>query len=235
MQRTIILPAAIDAFTTVANSIILRTRERKPSRRGRQRGGATDGLRLFHAQRQSLRQQHAHAEPVRRRHHRRGALCRPARHAFGLDRRASFQFARRALLPRPRARLYRGAHQAHPARAGRHGAAAASSDPRRRAMGDARSAQQRPRRFRRRARLRQRANICRSTSSFDGQPGHLRRGHGAGAHAVGRGRAHLASRQALFVRRRAHHAEAGAAADARPMWRRSPSPRSSLRRGSAAG
>ena len=42
---------------------------------------------------------HAHGEPVRRRHHRRSDLCRQARHAFGLDRRASFQFARRAVLP----------------------------------------------------------------------------------------------------------------------------------------
>ena len=103
-------------------------------------------------------------QPVRRRHHRRGALCRPARHAFGLDRRASFQLARRAVLPRPGARLYRGAHQAHPARAGRHRAAAAPSDPGRRAMGDARSAEQRPRRFRRRPRLRPARIRCRSTS-----------------------------------------------------------------------
>ena len=93
-------------------------------------------------------------QPVRRRHHRRGDLCRQARHAFGLDRRASFQLARRAVLPRPGAGLCRGQHQAHPARAGGHRAAAASSDPRRRAMGDARSAVRRPRRFRRRPRLR---------------------------------------------------------------------------------
>ena len=44
--------------------------------------------------------------------------------------------------------------QAHPSGAGGHGAAAAPSDPRRRAMGDARSAVRRPRRFRRRPRLR---------------------------------------------------------------------------------
>ena len=104
--------------------------------------------------------------------------------------------------------------QAHPARARRHRAAAASSDPRRRAMGDARPALGRPRRFRRRPRLR-RARVSAVQRLVRGQPGHLRRGHGACAHAVGRGRAHLASRQALFVRRRAHHAEAGAAPPAR--------------------
>ena len=82
----------------------------------------------------------ARRQPVRRRHHRRGALRRPARHALGLDRRASFQFARRALVARAGARLHRGAHQAHPARAGGQRDAAASSDPRRRAMGDARPA-----------------------------------------------------------------------------------------------
>src|SRR5947207_3126913 len=43
--------------------------------------------------------------------------------------------------------------RAHPARAGGHGVAAAPSDPGRRAMGDARSALQGPRRFRRRAGL----------------------------------------------------------------------------------
>ena len=93
---------------------------------------------------------------------------------------------------------------------------------------------QRARRFRRRPRLR-RARIPAVQGRLRRQPGHLRRGHGAGAHAVGGGRPHLASRQALPVRRRAHHAEAGAAARCPPMSRRSPSPRSSLRRGSAAG
>src|SRR5258708_29618732 len=33
------------------------------------------------------------------------------RSALGLDRRASFQLARRPLLPRSRARLHRGAHE----------------------------------------------------------------------------------------------------------------------------
>ena len=41
-----------------------------------------------------------------------------------------------------------------------------------------------------------------------GQPGHLRRGHGGDPEALGRRRPHLAPRQALPVRRRAHHAEA---------------------------
>ena len=103
-----------------------------------------------------------------------------ARHALGLDRRASFQLARRALLPRPRAGLYRRAHQAHPPRAGGHRAAAAPSDPRRRAMGDARPALQRPRRFRRRPRLRP-ARIRAVPRLVRRQPGHLRGRPRAGA------------------------------------------------------
>ena len=196
------------ALTTIVHAFKLRAWPlvRRPRQEGRH------GIRLLHAQRQPLRQQSAHAEPVRRRHHRRGALCRHARHELGLDRRASFQFARRALLPRPRARLYRGAHQAHPAGAGRHRAAAAPSDPRRRAMGDARSALQRPRRFRRRPRLRQ-ARIRSVPRLVRRQPGHLRGRPRAGAPAVVGRWPHLAPRPALFVRRRAHHAEAGAAAD----------------------
>ena len=53
----------------------------------------------FTLQRQPLRKQPARRQPVRHGHHRRGALCRPARHALGLDRRASFQFARRDSSP----------------------------------------------------------------------------------------------------------------------------------------
>ena len=89
---------------------------------------------------------------------------RQARHAFGLDRRASFQFARRVVLPGHGARLCRRQYHAHPARAGRHRAAAASSDPRRRAMGDARSSVRRPGRFRLPAAATTSANTCRSTS-----------------------------------------------------------------------
>src|ERR1700734_2567329 len=63
---------------------------------------------------------------------------------LGLDRRASFQFARRAVVPGPGAGLCRRQYQAHPARAGGDGDAAASSHSRRRAMGDARSVVQRP-------------------------------------------------------------------------------------------
>ena len=103
-------------------------------------------------------------------------------------------------------------HQAHPPGAGGHRAAAAPSDPRRRAMGDARSAVRRPRRFRRRARLRP-ARISAVRRLVRRQSGDLRRRHRGGAPAVGGRRPHLASRQALFVRRRAHHAAAGAAAD----------------------
>ena len=102
------------------------------------------------------------AQPVREGPHRRSALCRPARHAFGLDRRASLQFARREFLARDGAGLYRRAHQAYPPCARRHRAAAAQSDPRCRAMGDARSALRRPRRFRRRPRLRPARISCRS-------------------------------------------------------------------------
>ena len=56
------------------------------------------------------------------------------------------------------------------------------------------------------------ANICRSTSRSRTTRRSSRRA-GAGAQAVGGRRPHLAPRQALPVRRRAHHAEAGAAAD----------------------
>ena len=71
--------------------------------------------------------------------------------------------------------------------------------------------------------------------SFDDNQGDLRGGTGAGAQAVAGGRAHLAPRQALLVRRRAHHAEAGSAAD--PDLRRVvlAGPRSSWRRDWAAG
>ncbi len=139
-------------------------------------------------------------------------LCRHPRHAFGLDRRASFQLARRPLLPGPGARLHRRPHQAHPAGAGGDGAAAAPSDPRRRAVGDARSAQQRPRRFRHRPRLRL-ARIRAVPRVVRGQPGHLRGRPRGRAQAVGGGGPPVAPRQALLLRRRAHHAEAGAAAD----------------------
>ena len=71
---------------------------------------------------------------------------------------------------------------------------------------------QRPRRFRRRARLRQ-ARIRSVPRLVRRQPGHLRGRPRAGAQAVGGGRPHLAQGPALFVRGRAHHAEAGAAAD----------------------
>ena len=172
----------------------------------------TRGIRLFHAQRQSLRQQPARSEPVRRRHHGGGALCRPARHAFGLDRRAPFQLARRALLPRSGARLCGGANQAHPAGAGGDGAAAASPDPGGGAMGHARSVEQRARRFRRRPRLRP-ARISAVPCLVRRQSGHLRGRPRTRPQAVGGGRPHLASRRALFVRRRADHAEAGAAPD----------------------
>ena len=117
-------------------------------------------------------------------------------------------------LPRSRALLHRGAYQAHPPGAGGDGDAAASSDPGRRAVGDARPAQQRARRFRRRPRLRQ-PRVCAVQGVVRRQPGHLRGGAGARPHAVGGRGAHLPSRQALPVRRRADHAQAGAAAAAR--------------------
>src|SRR6516165_5397207 len=59
------------------------------------------------------------------------------------------------VLSGPGARLCRRQHHATPARAGSQCAAAASSDPRRRAMGDARSSVRRARRLRLRPRLRQ--------------------------------------------------------------------------------
>ena len=172
-------------------------------------------------------------EPVRRRHHRGGALRRQARHALGLDRRAPFQLARRAVLPRPRARLYRRAHQAHPARAGGDGAAAASSDPRRRAMGVARSAQQRPRRFRRRPRLRP-ARIPAVPRLVRGQPGHLRRRPRGRAQAVGGGRTASRITASTIPSTTCASRPSRCRSRSRPMSARSPSPRSSSPRGSIA-
>jgi len=170
------------------------------------------GIRLLHPERQSLREQHADGEPVHQRHHGGGPARRQARHALGLDRRAPFQLAGRAVLPGSGARLYRRANKAHPARARGDGAAAASSDPRRRAMGHARSAQQRARGFRSRTRLRP-AGVPALPRLVRGQSDDLRRRPGGRAQIVGGGRSHLLPRQALFLRRRAHHAQAGAAAD----------------------
>src|SRR5262252_7004055 len=164
------------------------------------------GIRLLHPERQSLREQHADGEPVRYRHHRGGPARRQARHALGLDRGAPFQLPGRAVLPGSGARLYRRANEAHPARARGDGAAAASSDPRRRAMGHARSAQQRARGFRGRTRLRP-AGVPALPRLVRGQSDHLRRRPRGRAQIVGGGRSHLLPRQALFLRRRAHHAK----------------------------
>ena len=54
-------------------------------------------------------------------------------HSAWIGMSCPLQLARRAVLPRLGARLYRGAHAAYSPGAGRHGAAAAPSDPRRRA------------------------------------------------------------------------------------------------------
>src|SRR5215469_9199129 len=62
--------------------------------------GGIDGIRLFHAERQPLSQQYAEREPIRLGHRRRDASRRRARFPLSLDRRASFQFARCALLSR---------------------------------------------------------------------------------------------------------------------------------------
>ena len=62
--------------------------------------------------------------------------------------------------------------------------AAASSDPRRRAMGDARPALRRPRRFRRRPRLRP-ARIRALPCRLRGQPEHLRGRHGGRSRSSG--------------------------------------------------
>ena len=170
------------------------------------------GIRLLHPERQSLRKQRADAEPVRLRHNGRSIARRSARHAFGLDRRASFQFAGRAVLPRSGARLYRGAHETHPARAGGDGAAAASPDPGGGAMGDARPSQQRESGFRDRPRLRP-ARIPAVPRLVRGQSGHLRRRPRSRAQAMGCGGPHHPSGQALLFRRCADHPEAGAEAD----------------------
>ena len=131
--------------------------------------GGRHGFRLFHAERQSLREQYPVLEPVHRRHHRRGALRRETRHEFGLDRRAPFQLAWRAVLSGHCARLCRGQHHAHPPGAGRHRVAAASPDPGCGAVGDARSSFQRPRRFRLRPRLDKREYLPFHVSFEDNQ------------------------------------------------------------------
>ena len=154
------------------------------------------------------------AEPLRRRHRRRGALRRRARAAFGLDRRAPFHPPRRAVLPRPGARLCRGAHQAHPPGAGGHRAAAASSDPRRRAMGDARPALSGGRVDFAAGRGYDRREYEPFGVSFDDNQAVFDEGMEMVRRLWERGRADLASRQVLSVRRCRHHAEAGAAADA---------------------
>ena len=68
------------------------------------------------------------------------------------------------------------------------------------------------RRFRDRPRLRP-ARIPAVPRLVRGQSGHLRRRPRGRAQAMGRGGPHLPSRQALLLRRRAHHAQAGAEAD----------------------
>ena len=66
------------------------------------RGG--NEIRLLHAQRQQLSRQSAHAQCAGAADRRRGAACRDARHEFGVDRRTSFQHARRELGARTGAR-----------------------------------------------------------------------------------------------------------------------------------
>src|SRR5262245_24207328 len=74
--------------------------------------GRGHGVRLFHPQRQSLRQQYTYREPVCDGDLQSGAARRGARHALRLDWRAPFQLARRLVLPGPRARPYRSRPQA---------------------------------------------------------------------------------------------------------------------------
>ena len=132
---------------------------------------------------------HARREPVRSRTSLRKRSMPTARHAFGLDRRAPFQLARRTVLPRPGAVLYRRAHQAHQACAGRHGRCRCTT----------RSAS--PSSGRRSICFRTAASISPLGRGYDSreydaiscrlrrQPGHLRRRPGGGAQAVGGRRA----------------------------------------------
>ncbi len=109
---------------------------------------------------------------------------------------------------------HRRAHQAYPARARGHGAAAAQSDPRRRAMGDARSSVRRARRFRRRPRLRP-PRISAVRHFVRRQPGDLRRGRRNPPQALELGRqAHRPQGQALPVRGCRDHAAADPEPDA---------------------
>ena len=174
------------------------------------------------------------AEPVRLRHHRRGALRRPARHALGLDRRASFQFARRALLPRSRARLYRRAHQAHPARAGGHGdcrctiRSASPSNGRRSTCSPTAASISPP------AAATTSANTSRSTSSFADNQGIFEEGMEVVQKLWAADGPHLAPRQALFSSTTCASRRSRCRSRCPPMSARSPSPRSSSPRGSAA-
>ena len=155
---------------------------------------------------------HAHVEPVRRRHHRRGAVCRQARHALGLDRRASFQLARRAVLSRSGARPTSPPTPSTSAwrrrsRCCRCIIRSASPSNGRRSICSPTAASISPA-----AAVTTGANtsrsMCRSTTTRRSS----KKGWNGAAAVGGRG-PDLASRQVLFVRRCADHAAAGAAAD----------------------
>ncbi len=192
-----------------------------------------DAIRLFHAERQQLRRQQSRRQPVRRRHSRRGALCRGGRAAFGLGRRASLQHAGRLVLPRSGAGAGRGAHQPHPACPGGDGAAAAPSDPGRRAMGDARPLVGRAGRFRRRARLRP-ARISAVRRLLRGQPVDLRGGHGNRPPVVVRERRRCRITEGITGSTMSRSRRARCSGRSPPMSPRSRDRRSSSPPGSAA-
>ena len=122
--------------------------------------------------------------------------------------------------------LHRRAHQPHPACARRHRAAAASSDPRRRAMGDARSAQSGGRVDFAAGRGYDRREYEPFDVSFDDNQGDLRGGHGTRAETVERRRPHRPRRQALFRSRTCASRRSRCRSRCRPMSPRSPSRRS---------
>ena len=173
-------------------------------------------------------------QPVRRRHPRRGGLRRGGRAPFGVDRRASFQHARRAVLPRSGAGQCRGPHETHPPRAGGDRVAAAPSDPRRRAMGDARPACPAAASISPPAAAMTGASTCRSNVSFEDNQAIFEEGMEVVRRLWSSRPADLASRQALPVRRCRDHAQSRCSGRSRPMSPRSRSPRSNWPAGSAA-
>ena len=152
---------------------------------------------------------------------------RKSRLPLRLGRRASFQFARREVRPDLALGLRRREDEADPPRAGGQRVAIAPSDPRRRAMGDARSPQRRPRRFRQRPRLRpQRIRAVRRRSMTTPRPSpKVSKSCSGSGRAIGRSRITASTIPSTMCGSR----RSRCSGRCRSMSRRSRSPRSSSR------